>query len=336
MSFIWPIMLLSLLLIPPLAALYLRVQRRRQQAIARFGSFGLSQQGAGRRLGLRRHLPPALFVIGLAILAVALARPQTVISMPRVAGTVILAFDVSGSMAAEDVTPTRMEAAKTAARTFVERQPMTVQIGVVAFSEGGFSVQVPTNDRAAILASIDRLAPQRGTSLAYGILASLNTIDAMQKKQNTRFYTNLTPTPEPTPTPMPKGTYSPAVVVLLTDGENNIPPDPLGEAQAAAERGVRVYTVGIGSAAGTTLHVNGFTVHTQLDEAMLKEIAQLTDGAYYNAANEEDMRAVYDNVGAQLIVKTEQTEVTALFAGASILALLAGSAFSLLWFSRVP
>lgn len=336
MTFISPIMLLSLLLIPPLAALYLRVQHRRRQAIARYGSFGLTQAGSGRQLGLRRHLPALIFLIGLALLAVAMARPQTVISMPRIAGTVILAFDVSGSMAADDVAPTRMEAAKSAARTFVERQPLTVQIGVVAFSEGGFSVQAPTNDRDAILASINRLSPQRGTSLAYGILASLNTLEVMQKQEETRYYTDLTPAPTPTPTPMPQGTYAPAVVVLLTDGENNIPPNPLAEAQAAADRGVRIYTVGIGTTAGATLQVEGFSVHTQLDEGMLEQIAELTDGVYYNAADEEDMREVYENVGAQLIVKPEQTEVTAVFAGASIYALLVGAMFSLLWFSRVP
>lgn len=336
MTFISPIMLLSLLLIPPLAVLYLRVQRRRRQAIARYGSFGLTQSNSGRLPGLRRHLPALIFLIGLAILAVAMARPQTVISMPRIAGTVILAFDVSGSMAADDVAPTRIEAAKAAARTFVERQPLTVQIGVVAFSEGGFSVQAPTNDRDAILASINRLSPQRGTSLAYGILAALNTIELMQRQEETRYYTNLTPSATPTPTPMPQGTYAPAVVVLLTDGENNIPPNPLAEAQAAADRGVRIYTVGIGTAGGATLQVEGFSVHTQLDEGMLKQIAELTDGVYYNAADEEDMREVYENVGAQLIVKPEQTEVTAVFAGASILALLVGAMFSLLWFNRVP
>ena len=125
---------------------------------------------------MRRHIPPALFLAGLTILIVALARPQTVVSLPRVEGTVILAFDVSGSMAADDMKPTRMEAAKAAARDFVQRQPPSVQIGVVAFSDNGFSVQVPTNDQDAILAAINRLTPQRGTSLANGIRASLNAI----------------------------------------------------------------------------------------------------------------------------------------------------------------
>ena len=293
------------------------------------------QEAAGRRLGLRRHIPPALFLAGLTILLIALARPQTVVSLPRVEGTVILAFDVSGSMAADDLKPTRMEAAKAAARDFVQRQPPSVQIGVVAFSDSGFAVQAPTNDQEAILAAINRLTPQRGTSLGQGILASLNTIAA-------RRGASPAPLQQPdadartTPTPVPEGTYTSAVIVLLTDGENNEAPDPLAAAQAAADRGVRIYTVGIGSAAGTTLHVNGFTVHTQLDEAMLQQIAQLTDGAYYNAENEEDLRTIYENLDPQLVIKPEKMEVTALFAGAGILVLLIGGTCSLLWFSRLP
>jgi Ca-activated chloride channel homolog len=347
MSFIWPAMLVLLLLIPLCVGLYLMLQQRRRRFAARYGSLGLLQGAMGtaerRGLGVRRHIPPALFLVGLTILMIALARPQTVVSLPRAEGTVILAFDVSGSMAADDLKPTRMEAAKAAARDFVERQPRSVQIGVVAFSDSGFAVQVPTNDQEAVLAAINRLTPQRGTSLGQGILASLKTIDLstgqrIQGETNGEppHLSNLTPTPAPTPSPVPKGTYTSAVIVLLTDGENNESPDPNDAAQAAADRGVRIYTVGIGSAAGTTLHVNGFTVHTELDEAMLQQIAQLTDGAYYNAENQEDLRTIYDNLGSQLVIKPEKTEVTALFAGAGILALLIGSTCSLLWFSRVP
>ncbi len=135
---------------------------------------------------------------------------------------------------------------------------------------------------------------------------------------------------------MPKGTYTPAAIVLLTDGESNIPPNPLAAAQVAADRGVRIYTVGIGSAAGTTLHIEGFNVHTRLDEATLRQISQLTDGAYYNAEDEQDLRAIYENLGSQLVVKPERTEVTSLFAGAGLLVLLLGGACSLLWFGRLP
>ena len=333
MSFIWPVMLLLLLLIPLFVGLYLRLQQRRRRLAASYGALGLMQEAAGRQLGSRRHLPPALFMVGLTLLLFALARPETVVSLPRVEGTVILGFDVSGSMAADDLKPTRMEAAKAAAQEFIQHQPNTVQIGIVAFSDGGFTVQTPTNDQEAILATINRLTPQRGTSLGQGILAALNTIAADAEQA---LPLDPTLTPAPSPTPVPAGTYTPAVIILLTDGENNQDPDPLAAAQAAADRGVRIYTVGIGRAAGTTLNVDGFTVHTRLDEAMLQQISQLTDGLYYNAENEEELRAIYENLEPQLVIKPEKMEVTSIFAGTSILILLIGGTFSLLWFSRLP
>lgn len=335
MSFIWPAMLWLLLLVPLSVALYIQMQQRRRRLAARIGSLGLVQEGAGRRLGFRRHIPPALFLTGLLLLMLALARPETVVSLPRVQGTVILAFDVSGSMAADDFEPTRMEAAKEAARAFVEQQPPGVLLGVVAFSDSGFVVQAPTSDQEAILATINRLTPQSGTSLANGIFASLNTI-AADAGTAPRRYSNLTPMPTPTPTPVPEGSYTPAVIVMLTDGENNESPDPLAAAQAAADRGVRIHTVGIGSAEGTILPIDGFMIHTQLDEAMLKQITELTDGTYYNAENEEDLQEIYGNLDPQLMVKPEKMEVTSVFAGVSTLVLLAGGAFSLLWLSRLP
>jgi Ca-activated chloride channel family protein len=331
MSFIWPAMLVALLLVPLAIGLYVRLQRRRRRYVAAYGAMGLAPAAGRSGLGRRRHIPAALFLLGLTILLLALARPQALVSLPRQEGTVILAFDVSGSMAADDLKPTRMEAAKAAARDFVQRQPRSVQIGVVAFSDSGLAVQAPTNDQDVVLAAINRLSPQRGTSLGQGILASLNTI-ATAKGQGERLYSNLMPTP----TPVPKGSDTSSVIVLLTDGENNESPDPQAAAQAAADRGVRIYTVGIGSTAGTTLHANGFTVHTQLDEAALQQIAQLTEGAYYNAENGQDLQAIYENLDLQLVVKPEKTEITALFAGVGILVLLIGGVCSLLWFSRVP
>jgi Ca-activated chloride channel family protein len=335
MSFIWPMMLVLLLLIPLCVLAYLRLYRRRQRIAERFGNLWLSQRDEGRRLAYRRHVPAALFLIALTLLIFALARPEAVVSLPRIEGTVMLAFDVSGSMAADDLKPTRIEAAKAAAQDFVQRQPLNVRIGVIAFSEGGLAVQAPTNDRDAILASISRLTPQRGTSLGSGILAALDVLTA-DPNWGTRLYSNLTPQPTLTPTPMPKGTYMSGAIVLLTDGENNMRPDPLAAAQVAADRGVRIYTVGIGSAAGTNLHINGFTVHTQLDEETLQQIAQLTDGVYYNAENEEDLRRIYETLNTQAVIKPEKIEITAIFAGVSILVMLIGAAFSLLWFSRLP
>jgi Ca-activated chloride channel family protein len=336
MSFIWPGMLISLLLIPALVIIYLRIQRRRRQFSASFGGLGLARDRDARPLNRRRHIPSLLFMAGLAILLLAMARPQAVVSLPKVEGTVILAFDVSGSMAADDLKPTRMEAAKTAAQDFIKSQPLSVQIGVVAFSDSGFSVQVPTNDQGAILAAVNRLAPERGTSLASGIQVALNTIATANAVPAPRFYTNATPLPTPTPTPVPQGTYTSAVIVLFTDGENNENPNPLAAAQAAADRGVRIYTVGLGSPAGTTLHINGFTVHTQLNEDLLKQISQISGGTYYNAESEADLAKIYDNITSQLVIKPQETEITSILAGAGVLVLVFAGTFSLVWFNRLP
>lgn len=339
MTFIWPPMLFFLLVIPLLVLLYLRVQRRRQQIRARYGTLGLVQARAGRDLGRRRHLPALIFLVGLTILLLALARPQATVSLPRLEGTIILAFDVSGSMAADDLAPTRIEAAKAAALAFVERQPPSVQIGVVTFSDAGFAAQVPTNEQALIVAAINRLKPERGTSVGQGILLALNTLFA-EEEGNTPVYSNREPTPTPLATttrePVPPGSNSAAVIVMLTDGENTAPPDPFEAAMAAANLGVRIYPIGIGSPAGTTLTVNGFTVFTRLDEPTLQQIAALTEGTYYNAANTEELQAVYANLQPELVIKAEQMEVTALFAGAGILTLLLAGTFSLLWLGRVP
>lgn len=337
MSFIWPVVLFLLVLIPIFVVLFISMQRKRRKRLAEsYGSFGLSQGAAGRGPGLRSYIPPALFLVGLAILISALARPQMLVSLPKIQGTIILAFDESGSMAATDMQPTRMEAAKAAARDFVQRQPTSVQIGIVAFSDNGFAMQTPTNDQDAILAAINRLAPQRGTSLANGITAALKAISVGTGQQGPRQYSNITPVPTATPTAMPAGSYRSAVIVMITDGDNNENPDPLVGAQAAADRGVRIYTVGIGSAAGTALHINGYNVFTQLNEPMLQEISRITGGVYYNAETTQDLHKIYDNLDPQLFIKPEQTEVTSLFAGASILVLLVGGVFSLLWFSRLP
>ena len=337
MSFIWPTVLVLLLLVPLFVVLYLRIQRRRQGLSARYGTLGSVQEATQRPLGRRRHIPPAFFLAGLTILLIALARPQMVVSLPRLEGTVILAFDVSGSMAADDLKPTRMEAAKAAAQAFVARQPPTVQIGVVSFSDSGFAVQAPTNEQETVLAAINRLRPERGTSLAHGILTALNTIAIEHEDAGSpRLYSDLTPAPTLAPTPVPEGTYTSAVVVLLTDGENTAPPDPFEAAGVAADRGVRIHTVGIGSPAGATLEIEGFSIHTQLDEAALQQVSELSGGTYYNAEDEEALLSIYENLDPQFGIEPQKMEVTALFAGASTILLLIGGAFSLFWFSRLP
>jgi Ca-activated chloride channel family protein len=337
MTFIWPAMLFSLILVPLFIGTYLLILRRRRRLKANFSSLGLTSGAGKAQPGSRSNIPAALFLAGLTLLAVGLARPQAVVALPKNQGTVILAFDVSGSMAADDMKPTRMEAAKAAARDFVKHQPLFVQTGVVAFSDNGLSVQVPTNDPSAVLAAIDRLSPQTGTSVGQGILASLNAIAVGSSGgPPAEIYSNLLLTPTPTPTPVPHGTYTPAVIILLSDGENNETPDPLTAAQTAADRGVRIYTVGIGSPTGTTVQINGFALHTQLDEATLQQISQITGGTYYNAQSAQDLIKIYDHLDTQMISKPEKTELTSIFAGAGIFFMLIGGLFSLFWFSRLP
>jgi Ca-activated chloride channel family protein len=329
MSFIWPWMLLTLLLIPLLIGLYLRLLKRRRQVTAALGSMGMAAGSSGHDVGRRRHVPPLLFLLALTFLFFGLARPELFVSLPRVQGTVILAFDVSNSMAADDLEPTRIEAAKTAARLFVEEQPETVDIGVVAFSNGGLVVQQPTDDQPAILETIDRLSAQGSTSLAQGIFSSLNAIagEAIAIEESML---------EEESQPIDIGYYPSAVVVLLTDGENTESLDPMQIAQLAAEAGVRIYPIGIGSPEGTILEIDGFNILTQLNEAALQDIASLTNGAYYFADNEESLQEIYENIDLQLTVSGEKMEITALLAGISLVFLLAGGALSLLWFGRAP
>jgi Ca-activated chloride channel family protein len=333
MTFIWPQMLWLLLLVPLLVVGYVLAQRRRQRHALRFASASLAGQVWGDVPRSSRHVPAVLFLLATALMLFGLARPQSEVTLPTREGTIILAIDVSGSMLADDAKPSRMDAAKSAASAFAQKQPASVRLGVVSFTDNAFIVQGPTADHGAVVAAIKRLQPQRGTSVGAGILSAMDAIF------NTRLGdTAARPgaTPEPTPTAVPQGEHSPAVIILLSDGESNIGPDPLDAARQAARRGVRVYTIGIGTPAGTILHIQGQSVRVRVDEATLKSVAAMTDGDYYNATDAEGLLSVYDKVGAQTVLHTEKSEVTFLFAGAAIgLALVAGSV-SLLWFNRLP
>lgn len=338
MEFQWPMMLWGLLLAPTLAALYILAQRRRQRYAVRYASLSLVREALGRGPGWRRHLPPALFLVGLIAMLFALARPTSVVTLPSQEGTVILTIDVSGSMRADDLKPDRLAAAKSAARAFIEKQPPGVKLGVVSFSDNAFLVQAPTTDKEAVVAAINRLTPQRGTAIGSALLISLEALfeDAGIEGTAPLSPNQPTPTPAPTPTPLPKGVYEPALIVLLTDGESNRGPRPLEVVEKLADRGVRVYTVGVGSVEGTVLRTAGRAMRVRLDEDTLKAIAQATDGAYFNAATESDLRAIYENLSTQLVFRKQTTEITALFTGAAaVLSLIAG-ALSLLWFNRLP
>lgn len=326
MSFTWPAMLLSLALLPFLVALYLRLQVARRRRVHAPVSFGLLRNAAAQGPGAIRHLPPLFFLLAFAALALALARPQATVSLPRLEGTLLLVFDVSASMAADDVLPTRLGAAQAAAEELLRSQPPTVRMGVVAFSDGGLTVQAPTSDAAVIRAAIGRLSPQRGTSVGEGLLAALDVLGVE--------LTSTAPGMDApaAPAPLAEGT---AAIVLLSDGENNAQPDPQAVALLAAEQGVRIYTVGVGSTAGTTLQLDGFSVHSRLEEATLQTIARLSAGAYYPAAA-GGLAGIYDDLRAEMVVRPEQTEITALFVGAGLFLLLVGALCSLFLLGRIP
>jgi Ca-activated chloride channel family protein len=327
MTFSWPWMLLTLAAVPLLVVGYralLRGRSRRREQLAAMGLVAPAAVTSGRR----RHLAPTLMIVSLALMLTALARPQATVAEPHREGTVVLAFDSSSSMLATDLAPTRMAAAKKAARSFVERQPSAVKIAVVAFGEGGLVTQQPTSDRVLVLAAIDRLTPQGGTSLGRGIQTSLSAIagrtiqleadDGSVEAQGEDI-----------------GYYGSAAVVLLSDGQNTSGPDPVAAAELAAAAGVEVYPIGIGSAAGTVLEVDGFKVATALDEPLLREIASTTQGRYFAAADEQTLADVYDSIDLQWTVRAEQIEVTGLLAGGAALLLMIGAGLSLAWYGRV-
>jgi Ca-activated chloride channel family protein len=331
-------MLALLLLLPAGAWLYREIGRRRARRAGSLAGVGGIVTAGGRGARLRTRVPAVLFLAALAAMVVALARPTGTVGLPVEKGTVVLAFDVSGSMAATDLAPTRMDAAKAAAIDFVGHQRAGIAIGIVAFSDSGVAVQTPSTDRDTVIAAIHRLAPEKGTALAQGIDAALKAIAVAEAGPNVDYYTNRSPAPtaSPTPAPVPPASHGSAVIVLLTDGENNERPDPLTSAQAAANLGIRIDAVGIGSAAGSDLDLNGFHVHSQLNEDLLREVATTTGGSYYAADSAAELKAIYDTLDPTLVVEAQSIELTAVVAGFSLVLVMLGAVASLAWLGRLP
>jgi Ca-activated chloride channel family protein len=327
MSFGWPWMLVALLAVPLLVVQYRRLLRRRADRRARLADLGLVAPSAVST-GRRRHVGPALYLTALTLLLLGLARPEATVAEPRREGTVVLAFDVSGSMAATDLAPTRMEAAKAAARQFVSKQPASIRVGVVAFGDSGLATQQPTTDRSQVLAAIDRLTPRGGTSLGAGIQTALGVIAGKPVAPPRQGGGVELTGPD-------LGYHGSAAVILLSDGENTAEPDPLQVAQLASTAGVKVFPIGVGSPQGSVLRIDGFQVATALDEQMLRQIASTTNGTYYSASDEQALAGVYDAINLTWTVQRRQDELTALFAGIAALLVAAGAGLSVLWFGRV-
>ena len=347
MTFLWPDLLWLSLAAPALVASYVLLLRRRKKAALRYASLALVREALGPGPGFRRHVPPLLFLLAVVLMLLAVARPTAVITLPSHHDMVILAMDVSGSMRATDVQPNRLVAAQAAARAFVAQQPRRTRIGVVAFAGTAAVVQAPTHSREDILAAIDRFQVQRATAIGSAILVSLKLIFADvefdlrssdPRPDALRRGTPLDPGggPErPAFQPVPPGSHESAVIILLTDGRTTTGPDPVESARMAAERGVRVYTVGVGTKEGGTLAFEGWSMRVSLDEESLKAIAATTRGEYYHAGTAADLLKVYQLLNARVVTERKETEITALFAAAALVFAVAAALLSVLWYHRI-
>lgn len=323
MSFQYPVMLVVAAAVGlGLVAAYRWLQRQRTRALA---AAGLSTASLGW-VGLRRHLPPLLFLAALILLLLAVARPQAGIGVPRTAGTVILAFDVSNSMGAEDIAPSRLAAAQSAAIRFVQAQPETVDVGVVAFSQGALTTHLPTAEHGETVDAINRLRVAGGTSLGHAILASLTAIVGQ---------TVSLPNPSSNAPPPNLGYWGSATIVLLTDGEDTGGPDALAAAELAASAGVRVETVGVGTVEGGTIEIDGYQLATALNEEVLTEIAETTRGAYHRAEDAEALGTIYRSLDLRTTTQDELVELTGAAVAVAVLLLTIGGLLMTHWFGRI-
>src|SRR5690349_13044100 len=328
MTFLWPQLLWLLLGIPLAVAAYLYVLRRKKKAAVKYASLTMVKDALSAGHAMRRHVPPALFLLALIAMAIAIARPAAVVSLPSQTETVILAMDVSGSMRATDVEPNRLAAAQAAARTFIEEQPHSTRIGVVAFAATALLVQQPTQNREDILAAIERLQLQRGTAIGSGIIVALATLfpdqgitlESLPSAGESRRRPGGVPldraaksAPDKGPaTPVPPGSFTSAAIILLTDGQRTTGPDPIEAAKFAADRGIRIYTVGIGTPEGEIMGFEGWRMRVRLDEDTLKAIAGMTHGQYFYAGNAAELKKVYQSLNSRFVLEKKETEVTAL------------------------
>jgi Ca-activated chloride channel family protein len=345
MMFLWPELLWLLVVVPALIGLYVLLLRRKKKQALRYASLGMVRDAMGAGQRFRRHVPPLLFLLALIVLVVAIARPTATITLPSQHETIILAMDVSGSMRAADVEPNRIGAAQAAARAFVADQPASARIGVVSFAATASVVQPPTRNREDILAAIDRFQLQRGTAVGSGILVSLKMIfpdvEFDLRGSNPRDDPRGVPlekagtSGKAAPKTVPPGSYTSAAIILLTDGQTTTGPNPIEAARMAADRGVRVFTVGIGTPNGEILGSEGWSMRVRLDEESLKTIANVTYGEYFYASNAMDLKKVYESLNTRLALETRQTEVSALFAAAAAVITLLAAFLSMLWFNRI-
>eukprot|EP01037_Dinobryon_pediforme_P010733 gene10733-10810_t len=345
MVFLWPTLLWLLLAVPLLVLLYWWLLHRRKKTALTYSSLSLVREAMGPGQHLRRHIPPALFLLALVALLLAAARPLAVITLPSQDQTIMLAMDVSGSMRAADVEPDRITAAQNAAKAFIADLPRHVRVGIVAFAGSAQLAQLPTQSREDLVKAIDSFQLQRGTATGNGIMLSLATIfpdagidiaalggrQAMRPKPIEEL--GKQQDPAKTFTPVAPGSYNSAAIIMLTDGQRTTGVDPLEAAKWAADRGVRVYTVGVGTVQGETIGFEGWSMRVRLDEETLKAVAARTNAEYFHAATAADLKKVYETLSSRLTVEKKETEISSLLAllGAVLALVAAGLSVWCVW-----
>lgn len=345
MQFLWPHNLWWMLALPVVVVLYLRWARRGARRPAPL------PLRIGASAGLRpwqRHLPPALILLAWSLLLLALSRPMAPLTLPWAKSTILLAMDISRSMRVADVAPTRMVAAQEAAKAFLREVPPHVEVGLVTFAGTAQVAQPATLDRAAVVAAIDAIQMQLGTAIGNAIVVCLAelfpdhgidlaemTFGAPQRARPLEARPDQRKPPPKDFTPVAPGSYGSAAIILLSDGRRTTGVDTLEAAKMAADRGVRIHVVGLGTPDGHTAMGDGMAMYLQLDEPTLREVARMTGGEYHHAATAETLRSVYQHLGSRLQLSRRDTELTALFALAAALVLVAGAGLSVAWFGRI-
>jgi Ca-activated chloride channel family protein len=342
MHLLWPGFLLLLGLIPLIIAVYIWMLRRRRRTAVRYSSLVLVREALPHQSRLRRHVPFALFLLALAGLVIALGRPVAIVSVPAGRATIILAMDVSRSMCSSDIPPNRLRAAQAAALSFIQSQEPSTQMGIVAFAGYAELIQAPTTDQEVLEDVVESLTTGRRTAIGNAILKSLEAIAEIDQ--------NVAPIVTDTstgiePTPVPQGAYAPDIIVLLTDGANNRGPLPLDAAQQAVDRGVRVYTIGFGTEAGSRSFsacgrqfqfgsgqgFGGRRFRRGIDEETLIQIADRTGGTYYSAESARELQEVFENLPTYAITRHETTEISVAFAATGLLLAATAIILSLIW-----
>jgi Ca-activated chloride channel family protein len=344
MFFLWPENLWLLLAIPLLPAAYLWLLRRRRQQAVRYSSLVVARAAAGR--AWRRHVPPALFFLALAGLLFCASRPVASVTLPWARTSIMLAMDVSLSMRVTDVQPNRLVAAQEAAKQFLRDLPKDIEVGLVTFAGSSQVAQRATLDRASLIAAIDGFQMQRGTAVGNAIVLSLSElfpdhgIDVGDmtfgsfKPKGRSIDDNLKPQPKQI-RPVAPGSYESAAIILLSDGRRTTGIDTLEAAKMAADRGVRIYVVGLGTPNGAASFGEWMSIYLQLDEPTLREVARMTGGEYHHAGTAEKLRSVYETLGSRVQVQAREMEVTALIAAVSALLMIVAGTLSVVWFRRL-